>query len=140
MFWCTVPRVVGISAIEQGAFVADRKRWASTMKDLVDPSLMPFLEATPASAVPRTTVTAVVPKLVAPDYGAARVTFADGTGMDLGVAATGAAPTAVVDHLDLEGVRPPRHHDLDTRGAGVAAHVGEGLLHDAVGGELDAGR
>ena len=26
MFWCTVPRVVGISAIEQGAFVADRYR------------------------------------------------------------------------------------------------------------------
>lgn len=72
-----------------GAFVGDRKRWATTMKDLVDPSLMPFLEATPASAVPRTTVTAVVPKLVAPDYGAVRVNFADGTGMDLGVAATG---------------------------------------------------
>lgn len=26
VFWCTVPRVVGISAIEQGAFVADRYR------------------------------------------------------------------------------------------------------------------
>jgi hypothetical protein len=72
-----------------GAFVADRKRWAATMSDLVDPSLMPYLQATPASAVPRTTVSAVVPKLVAPDYGAVRVTFADGTGMDLGVAATG---------------------------------------------------
>ena len=72
-----------------GAFVDDRKRWAGTMSDLVDPSLVPYLEATPASAVPRTTVTTVVPKLVAPDYGAVRVTFADGTGMDLGVAATG---------------------------------------------------
>ena len=72
-----------------GAFVNDRKRWAATMKDLVDPSLMQYLEATPASAVPRTTVTVVVPKLVAPDYGAVRVTFADDTGMDLGVAATG---------------------------------------------------
>jgi hypothetical protein len=72
-----------------GAFVPDRKRWAGTMSDLVDPSLMPYLEATPASAVPRTTVTTVVPKLVAPDYGAVRVSFADGTGMDLGVAATG---------------------------------------------------
>jgi hypothetical protein len=72
-----------------GAFVNDRKRWAATMKDLVDPTLMPYLEATPKSAVPRTTVTAVVPKLVAPDYGAVRVTFGDGTGMDLGVAATG---------------------------------------------------
>jgi hypothetical protein len=72
-----------------GAFVHDRKRWAATMKDLVDPSMMQYLKATPASAVPRTTVTAVVPKLVAPDYGAVRVTFADGTGMDLGVAATG---------------------------------------------------
>jgi hypothetical protein len=72
-----------------GAFVDDRKRWAGTMKDLVDPSLMPYLQATPASAVPRTTVTTVVPKLVAPDYGAVRVTFADGTGMDLGMSATG---------------------------------------------------
>ena len=72
-----------------GAFVRDRKRWAGTMTDLVDPSLMQYLEATPASAVPRTTVTTAVPKLVAPDYGAVRVSFADGTGMDLGVAATG---------------------------------------------------
>jgi hypothetical protein len=72
-----------------GAFVHDRKRWAGTMKDLVDPSLMPYLEATPASAVPRTAVTTVVPKLVAPDYGAVRVTFGDSTGMDLGLAATG---------------------------------------------------
>jgi hypothetical protein len=72
-----------------GAFVADRRSWAKTMSDLVDPSLMPYLQATPESAVPRTTVTTVVPKLVAPDYGAVRVTFADGTGMDLGMAATG---------------------------------------------------
>ena len=72
-----------------GAFVTDRKRWAGTMADLVDPSLMQYLEATPASAVPRTKVTTVVPKLVAPEYGAVRVSFADGTGMDLGVAATG---------------------------------------------------
>ena len=72
-----------------GAFVSDRKRWAGTMADLVDPSLMQYLETTPASAVPRTTVTTVVPKLVAPEYGAVRVSFADGTGMDLGVAATG---------------------------------------------------
>jgi hypothetical protein len=72
-----------------GAFVSDRKRWAGTMTDLVDPSLVQYLEATPASAVPRTKVTTVVPKLVAPDYGAVRVSFADGNGMDLGVAATG---------------------------------------------------
>ena len=72
-----------------GAFVRDRKRWAGTMADLVDPSLVQYLEATPASAVPRTMVTTVVPKLVAPEYGAVRVWFADGTGMDLGVAATG---------------------------------------------------
>ena len=72
-----------------GAFVSDRKRWAGTMTDLVEPSLMQYLEATPTSAVPRTRVTTVVPKLVAPDYGAVRVSFADGTGMDLGVAATG---------------------------------------------------
>jgi hypothetical protein len=72
-----------------GAFVSDRKRWAGTMTELVDPSLMQYLEATPASAVPRTTVTTVVPKLVAPEYGAVRVSFADGAGMDLGLAATG---------------------------------------------------
>jgi hypothetical protein len=72
-----------------GAYVPDRKRWAATMTDLVDPSLLPYLEATPASAVPRTTVTTVVPRLVAPSYGAVRVSFADGTGMDLGVSATG---------------------------------------------------
>ncbi len=74
-----------------GAYVPDRKRWAATMTDLVDPSLLPYLEATPASAVPRTTVTTVVPRLVAPSYGAVRVSFADGTGMDLGVSATGTA-------------------------------------------------
>jgi hypothetical protein len=72
-----------------GAIAGDRKRWAGTMRDLVDPSLMPYLETTPASAVPRTTVTTVVPKLVAPEYGAVRVSFGDGTGMDLGVAASG---------------------------------------------------
>jgi hypothetical protein len=74
-----------------GAFVPDRRRWAATMHDLVDPSLMPFLEATPASAIPRTAVDSVVPRLVAPSYGAVRVTFADGTGMDLEMTATGAA-------------------------------------------------
>lgn len=74
-----------------GAFVPDRHRWAGTMSDLVDPSLLPFLEATPASAVPHTAVDAVVPRLVAPTYGAVRVTFADGTGMDLEMSATGTA-------------------------------------------------
>jgi hypothetical protein len=73
-----------------GAFVEDRKRWVATMSPLVDPSLLPYLRSTPASAVPRTTVTTVVPTLVAPTYGAVRVTFADGSGMDLGVSATGA--------------------------------------------------
>jgi len=72
-----------------GAYVPDRKRWAATMAGLVDPSLLPYLESTPASAVPRTTVTTVVPRLVAPEYGAVRVGFADGTGMDLGMSATG---------------------------------------------------
>jgi hypothetical protein len=72
-----------------GGLVADRKRWAATMADLVDPSLLPYLEETPGSAIPRTTITTVVPKLVAPTYGAVRVTFADGTGMDLGVSAAG---------------------------------------------------
>ena len=72
-----------------GAFVTDRDRWLATMTDLVDPSLLPYLESTPQSAVPRTTVTTSVPKLVSPTYGAVRVTFADGTGMDLGLSATG---------------------------------------------------
>ena len=72
-----------------GAFVPDRQRWAATMHDLVDPSLVPFLEATPASAIPRTSVDSVVPRLVAPSYGAVRVTFADGTGMDLEMSARG---------------------------------------------------
>lgn len=72
-----------------GAFVPDRQRWAASMHDLVDPSLVPFLEATPASAIPRTSVDSVVPRLVAPTYGAVRVTFADGTGMDLELSATG---------------------------------------------------
>jgi len=74
-----------------GALVPDRHRWASTMTELVDPSLLPFLEATPASAIPRTAVDSVVPRLVAPTYGAVRVTFADGTGMDLEMSATGSA-------------------------------------------------
>lgn len=74
-----------------GAYVADRKRWAASMADLADPSLVPYLVATPQSAVPRTTVTTVVPKLVAPTYGAVRVTFADGTGMDLGLSSAGSA-------------------------------------------------
>ncbi len=74
-----------------GAYVADRARWAASMKDVVDPSLLPYLQSTPASAVPRTTVRTVVPKLVAPTYGAARVTFADGTGMDLGLSDDGSS-------------------------------------------------
>jgi hypothetical protein len=72
-----------------GAFVPDRQRWAASLQALVDPSLLPFLEATPASAIPRTAVDAVVPRLVAPTYGAVRVTFVDGTGMDLEMSATG---------------------------------------------------
>jgi hypothetical protein len=72
-----------------GAFVTDRSRWADTMTDVVDPSLVPFLKATPASAIPRTSVTTVVPRLVAPGYGAVRVTFADRTGMDLEMSETG---------------------------------------------------
>lgn len=73
-----------------GAFVPDRQRWADTLSDLVDPSLRPFLEATPASAIPHTSVASAVPQLVAPTYGAVRVTFVDGTGMDLQMSATGA--------------------------------------------------
>ncbi|MGZ4602835.1 MAG: hypothetical protein ACXV0U_04455 [Kineosporiaceae bacterium] len=72
-----------------GAFVRDRHRWAATMSTLVDRSLVPFLESTPASAIPRTSVTSTVPRLVAPSYGSARVSFANGTGMDLELSATG---------------------------------------------------
>ena len=72
-----------------GAFIRDRHRWASTMSDLVDPSLVPFLESTPASAIPRTSVTSTVPRLVAPSYGSARVSFGNGAGMDLELSATG---------------------------------------------------
>jgi lipoprotein-anchoring transpeptidase ErfK/SrfK len=72
-----------------GAFVPDRQRWADSLTGLVDPSLRPFLEATPASAIPHTSVASAVPQLVAPSYGAVRVTFADRTGMDLQMSATG---------------------------------------------------
>jgi hypothetical protein len=72
-----------------GAFLKDRKRWADTLSPLVDPSLRPFLEATPASAIPRTSLATSVPQLVAPTFGAVRVTFADGTGMDLQMSASG---------------------------------------------------
>jgi hypothetical protein len=72
-----------------GAFVHDRKRWVASLSGLVDPSLRPFLRATPASAIPRTSVASWVPQLVAPSYGVVRVTFADGTGMDLQMSATG---------------------------------------------------
>jgi lipoprotein-anchoring transpeptidase ErfK/SrfK len=74
-----------------GAFVDDRTRWVDSMSDLVDPSLRPFLVATPASAIPRTSVASTVPQLVAPTFGAVRVTFADGTGMDLQMSATGSS-------------------------------------------------
>lgn len=72
-----------------GAFVHDRKRWANSMSGLVDPSLRPFLEATPASAIPRTSIASSLPRLVSPSYGVVRVTFTDGSGMDLEVSATG---------------------------------------------------
>jgi hypothetical protein len=72
-----------------GAFVHDRKRWADSMSGLVDPSLRPFLVATPASAIPRTAIASALPRLVSPSYGVVRVTFTDGTGMDLEVSATG---------------------------------------------------
>jgi hypothetical protein len=85
-----------------GAFVPDRHRWVATMSDLVDPSLVPFLESTPASAIPRTSVTSTVPRLVAPSYGSVRVTFADGTGMDLDMSATGRS-WRVVQYLPSTG-------------------------------------
>jgi hypothetical protein len=85
-----------------GAFVRDRHEWVATMSDLVEPSLMPFLESTPASAIPRTSVTSTVPRLVAPSYGSVRVTFADGTGMDLDMSATGTR-WRVVQYLPTTG-------------------------------------
>jgi hypothetical protein len=72
-----------------GAFVQDRTRWANSMSGLIDPSLRPFLVATPASAIPRTSIASALPRLVSPSYGVVRVTFTDGTGMDLQVSATG---------------------------------------------------
>jgi hypothetical protein len=72
-----------------GAFVHDRRRWANSLSDVVDPSLRPFLVATPASAIPHTSVASAAPQLVAPSYGAVRVTFKNGTGMDLQMSATG---------------------------------------------------
>lgn len=85
-----------------GAYVPDRRRWAATMSDLVEPALVPFLASTPAAAIPRTSVAATVPRLVAPGYGSVRVTFADGTGMDLEMSATGAA-WRVVQYLPTTG-------------------------------------
>jgi hypothetical protein len=85
-----------------GRFVRDRHRWAATMSRLVDPSLVPFLEATPASAIPRTSVASTVPRLVAPSYGAVRVTFADRTGMDLEMSMTGTT-WRVVQYLPTTG-------------------------------------
>jgi hypothetical protein len=74
-----------------GAFVKDRQRWVNSLSEVVDPSLRPFLVATPASAIPRTSVASAAPQLVAPSYGAVRVTFTDGTGMDLQMSATGSS-------------------------------------------------
>jgi hypothetical protein len=72
------------------------------MSGLVDPSLVPFLEATPASAIPRTSVASAVPRLVAPSYGSVRVTFTDGTGMDLEMSVTGTT-WRVVQYLPTTG-------------------------------------
>jgi hypothetical protein len=72
-----------------GAFVRDRHRWVASMSGLVDPSLVPFLRSTPASAIPRTAVASTVPRLVAPSYGAVRVMFTNGTGMDLEMSLSG---------------------------------------------------
>jgi hypothetical protein len=85
-----------------GAFVHDRHRWAATMSDLVEPSLVPFLESTPASAIPKTSVASAVPRLVAPSYGSVRVMFADGTGMDLEMSVTGRS-WRVIEYLPTAG-------------------------------------
>jgi hypothetical protein len=83
-----------------GAFVPDRERWADSLTPLVDSSLRPFLVATPASAIPRTSAKSAEARLVAPTYGAVRVTFADGTGMDLQMSATGST-WRVVQYLPM---------------------------------------
>lgn len=46
---------------------------------------------------------------------------------------------AVVGDPDLDLGRPERHVDGRTRGTGVLEAVGEGLLHDPVGGQADPG-
>lgn len=85
-----------------GAFVPNRHRWVATMSGLVEPSLVPFLESTPASAIPKTSVASAVPRLVAPSYGSVRVTFANGTGMDLEMSVTGKS-WHVVEYLPTTG-------------------------------------
>ncbi len=50
-----------------------------------------------------------------------------------------AAATVVAD-LELELARPVAHHDLGARRPGVLERVGEALLHDPVGREVDPGR
>jgi hypothetical protein len=85
-----------------GAFVPDRHRWVATMSGLVEPALLPFLESTPASAIPKTSVASTVPRLVAPSYGSVRVRFADRTGMDLEMSVTGTS-WRVVQYLPTTG-------------------------------------
>ena len=48
-----------------------------------------------------------------------------------------AGPGAVVEDLDGDGVGAVGDGDLGVAGAGVAQHVGQRLLHDAVGRRVD---
>jgi len=50
------------------------------------------------------------------------------------------AVRAAVDDLQLELRGRPAHGDRGRRGAGVLDRIGERLLDDAVGGQVDAGR
>src|SRR4051794_24618879 len=49
-----------------------------------------------------------------------------------------AGAAAVVGDLELQGVGPVRDGDARPRGARMLEGVGERLLHDAIGGEVDA--
>jgi hypothetical protein len=61
------------------------------------------------------------------------------TGACPAVADRGHRAAAVVGHLDPDVLVTVADHDLGAGRAGVLDHVGQGLLHDPVGGQVDPG-
>src|SRR5260370_16051201 len=49
-------------------------------------------------------------------------------------------PDAIVDDLYLQHFLLAREANTTPASMGVACHIGQSLLHDAVGGDLDGGR